>query len=234
MSNRPDFRDLPDFGEIPDPLAHTREAPAPLQPMQVDANSPNRSKTQRRRSAALALSLAWLASHLLVFGVRNDWTSLPPLYVAMQMGLPLVLGVASLIVALRGGRLGLGLSLLLITSLAVLGPLTFWAMAAAAPTPDGAHVSDRSLLGVLICIDITLVWAAFPLVCAALSLKHAFAASSRWRSALIGAACGLVAGGVMNLHCPNVARLHMTLGHGIPVLVAALAGALLMSRVTRA
>ncbi|MGC4089229.1 MAG: NrsF family protein [Polyangiaceae bacterium] len=85
----------------------------------------------------------------------------------------------------------------------------------------------------LVCLDITLAWALVPLACAALSLRHAFPAGSTWRSALVGGASGLLAGGVMNLHCPNVDRLHMSIGHGVPVLVAVVAGALLMGRVAR-
>jgi hypothetical protein len=34
----------------------------------------------------------------------------------------------------------------------------------------------------------------------------------------------LFAGATMNLHCPNVAPAHVLLGHGLPVIVAALLG----------
>jgi len=37
----------------------------------------------------------------------------------------------------------------------------------------------------------------------------------------------------MNLHCPNVDVLHVAIGHGTPVLLAALFGALVLSRSTR-
>jgi hypothetical protein len=38
----------------------------------------------------------------------------------------------------------------------------------------------------------------------------------------------------MNLHCPNVAPLHVLMGHGLPVLVATLLGALVLGYRTRA
>jgi hypothetical protein len=86
----------------------------------------------------------------------------------------------------------------------------------------------------VICLDITLAWVSVPLLLAALTLRSAFPSASRARSALVGAACGLFSGGVMNLHCANVNPEHMVLGHGIPVLVAALVGATLLSRLARA
>jgi hypothetical protein len=84
-----------------------------------------------------------------------------------------------------------------------------------------------------VCLDITLAWAAVPILCAALSLRRAFPSASAWRSALIGSACGLFAGAVMNLHCTNVDRFHMLFGHGIPVLASVLAGGFLMQRLAR-
>ena len=65
-------------------------------------------------------------------------------------------------------------------------------------------------------------------------LPGAFATSVRWRSALVGAAIGLFAGATMNLHCPNVAPLHVLMGHGLPVVVATLLGALVLGYRTRA
>ena len=77
-----------------------------------------------------------------------------------------------------------------------------------------------------LCFDITIAAVAVPLLCAAITLRGAFAAGARWRSALVGAGIGLFAGATMNLHCPNVAPGHMLLGHGLAVVVAAALGAL--------
>lgn len=234
MSQRPNLSDVPDFTDVPDPLA-VRVADQPsVRSVPLDATAPNRASTRRRRLAALALSSAWLAAHLLVFGVRSDFASLPGAYVFVQVGLPWLLALAALALALRAGRFGLGARIGAVAGLAGLGPLAFWAMAAGAPSPHSAAPGDASLLGVLVCLDITLAWIAVPLLAAALCLRCAFPAASSARSALVGAACGLLAGGVMNLHCPNVDRIHMSFGHGIPVLVAVLVGAIIMSRSTRA
>jgi hypothetical protein len=137
-------------------------------------------------------------------------------------------------VALASGKLGLGLRIGLISALALLGPASFCLIAMGAPSPYVVPNGAGALLGVLVCFDITVAWAAIPLLLAALSLRGAFAAGSRLRSTLVGAAAGLFAGGTMNLHCPNVSSLHVLLGHGIPVLIAAVAGALFLTFRARA
>jgi hypothetical protein len=91
-----------------------------------------------------------------------------------------------------------------------------------------------SVVGSVLCFDITLAWVAVPLVAAAAVLRGAFAAGGRFRSALVGAAIGLFVGATMNLHCPNVAPSHMLFGHGVSVVVAALAGAFALAHLTRA
>ena len=87
---------------------------------------------------------------------------------------------------------------------------------------------------ILVCFDLTVVWAAVPLLAAAVVLRGAFAAGARWRSALLGGAVGLFAGATMNLHCPNVAPAHVVIGHGLAVLLAALLGAFALTHRTRA
>jgi hypothetical protein len=65
-------------------------------------------------------------------------------------------------------------------------------------------------------------------------LRRSFAGDATRRSALVGAALGLLSGGAINLHCSNVEPWHMATGHGVPVLLAALLGAFLVVRWTRA
>jgi hypothetical protein len=86
----------------------------------------------------------------------------------------------------------------------------------------------------LLCLDLTLAWAAVPLFCAGLTLRRAFPSGARFRGGLVGAACGLFSGATMNLHCPNVDGAHVMLGHGIPVVMAALVGALVLARWSKA
>jgi hypothetical protein len=220
------------FSEIPDPSS----APEPASPLRLPslAPSPERSRVRKQRLAALTGSVAWLLTHLVFYGVRTDFRGLPALYVAAQILLPFCVAVASLLVALSYGKLGLGAKIGLVSGLAVLGPLAFCLVAFGAPVPYVADSEAASLLGILVCFDITVAWAAVPLLCAGLTLPGAFASGVRWRSALVGAAIGLFAGATMNLHCPNVAPLHVLMGHGLPVIVATILGAVVLGYRSRA
>ena len=105
-------------------------------------------------------------------------------------------------------------------------------IALGAPIPRAPE--PGTLIDTVLCFDITVAWVAVPLLCAAITLRGAFAAGARWRSALVGAGIGLFAGATMNLHCPNVAPAHMLLGHGLAVVVAAAIGALALALRARA
>lgn len=233
MTRRPD----PDldalFSEIPEPGLASDPPRSPIGVPELEA-SPARRLVRSRRLAVLIGSITWLLTHLLVYGIRTDFQGLPPLYVAAQIFLPFFLAGGSLCIALAYGKLGLGLRIGLISGLAVLGPLTFCLIAFGAPAPYAAAPGAASRLGILVCFDITVAWAAVPLLGAAFALPGAFASQVRWRSALVGAAVGLFAGATMNLHCPNVAPLHVLLGHGLPVIVATLVGAFVLGYRTRA
>jgi hypothetical protein len=187
----------------------------------------------QRRTAALIGSVAWVGAHLAVFGIRKDFGTLPFPYVAAQVLLPFALAGLALVVALGRGRLGLGVRIGLVSSFAVLGPASFAVIAAGAPVPGEVATSMATPIGMLFCFDVTLAWAAVPLVLGALTLRGAFAAATRWRSALVGASAGLFAGATINLVCPNLAPLHLLFGHGLPVIVATLGGAFLLALRTR-
>jgi hypothetical protein len=195
--------------------------------------APTRQSTLRHRVLALALSFAWLAAHLAIYGVRSDFATLSFGYVAAEIVLPFVLGLASLVVALQPGRSGLGLGIGVASTLALLAPLLFGLVVSAHPSPRAVPPADTTWIGAVLCFDLTLVWAAVPLVFAALALRHVFPVAVSWRSALVGVASGLFSAGVMNLHCANVARFHMTLGHAVPAIIATVVGAALLSRAAR-
>lgn len=220
------------FGDVPDPLSG---APTPAAHLRLPelAPSPERSEVRKRRVAALIGSVTWVGAHLVVFGIRKDLGQLPFVYVAAQVLLPFALAVAALVIALARGRLGLGARLGLVSSFAVLGPASFVLIAGGTPVPGEVPAGVATVIGMLLCFDLTFAWAAVPLVLCALTLRGAFAAGTRWRSALVGAGAGLFAGATMNLHCPNLAPLHMLFGHGMPVLLATLGGAFLLALRTR-
>jgi hypothetical protein len=218
--------------EIPDPVqAPPGEPPKPPALSQV---APDRAQVRRRRQGALGLSLTWLVCHLAVFGVRQDLQQLPSPYLAAQVGLPLLLSLASLYVATRPGRFGLGLDWMAVAALAVFGPLAFWVVGVVMPPPHAAAKDLHPWLGALACSDIMLAWMFVPLFAAAIAWRGAFAAAAAWRSALIGAAVGLLSGATINLHCQNTHPFHLVIGHGVPVLLGALVGGLVVKRWMRA
>jgi hypothetical protein len=224
----PEFAEL--FGEIPDPVAPARQAPSLALPSLPGA--PTRQLVRSRRVSALVGGLSWLGVHLAVYGIRTDLSELPPVYLGAQILLPVLLATGSLVVALGSGKLGLGLKIGLVSSLALVGPASFCLMAWGAPSPRVPE--PATLVDTVVCFDITVAWVAVPLLCAAITLRGAFAAGARWRSALVGAAIGLFAGATMNLHCPNVAPAHLLVGHGLAVVVAAALGAVLLALRARA
>jgi hypothetical protein len=216
----------PSFNDIPDPLGSTAGDMSPLPALiQRMADVPDREAVQRRRRAALVLSLGWLASHLAVFGVRHDLRDLPPAYLASHLGAPLLLALASLYVATRPGRWGLGPPRLWVAALALGGPLSFWVLGAITPSPRPSLPDAEPWLGALVCSDLMLVWMSVPLFAAAVALRRAFAATALWRSALVGAAVGLLSGASINLHCAKVEPFHLVIGHGVPIALGSLLGA---------
>jgi hypothetical protein len=216
------------FAEIADPLA-LREAELPGLRLPELAPSPERAVVRKRRAAALVGSAAWLAVLLAVLGIRHDLPQLPLFYTSAQLILPPVLAVVALMVALGAGKRGLGVKVGLVSALAILGPASFAVIALAAPVPGAVPAGVATLPGILFCFEIAVACTSLPLMFAALTLRGAFPAAARWRSALVGAGTGLFAGATMNLICPNVAPLHLLFGHGLPVIIATLAGALVLS-----
>ena len=233
MSSRDDAEQLSDFSDIPDPLEQSISAPVSRAPTALPPEAPVRSIVQQRRLSALLLSIAWLGAHLAVYGVRADLTSLPPLYAATQILVPFAFGVAALAVATSSGPFGLGASISAVITLSVLGPASFLLIALGAPEPQPPPGSGNFWLGAFVCFDITLAWAAVPLLAAALALRKTYPVAAGWRAALVGASSGLFSGAVMNLHCPSVDRFHIALGHGIPVLAATIVGAIFVSKWVR-
>jgi hypothetical protein len=218
------------LGEIPDAAALGAR---PLPRLQALPQAPARAATQRRKRVALGASALWLGANLVLFGLRKDLGALTSPYLEAEVLVPCVLAATCLAIALATGRLGLGVKRGLVAALALLGPASFCVLAAVTPIPEGHAPGSSSLAAMLVCLSLTLVWAALPLVLAAATLRGAFPVASRWRGGLVGAAAGLFAGTTINLHCSNVAHVHLLMGHGIPVLAATLLGALVVSHFAR-
>ena len=219
-----EFHDIPDFldGGVP-PERGADRLPAKKTP-------PTRAQLRASRRRAAAVSVAWFAVQLAAFGVRPDFAELPGSYLAVMIAAPLAAGLLVLMASLHPGRFGLGLRTPLIVALSFLAPAAFIVAALVMPPPAaGVH----GLMPGLFCLNAILAWTLLPMVAAALVLRRAFASGAVYRSVMVGGGVGLVAGALFAVHCPITEHLHVALGHGGAVAVAALAGGLLLARVTR-
>lgn len=214
-----------DFGDIPDPLHADpqRRAPDPPPPPPAPAEpSPTRAEGSRRRLAAIALSVAWIAGFVIVIlGVRPDLAQLPVILqlVAWTIALPIGLSVALLprasgfppgVVAVRATLVAI---VVLFVGLALL--------------PVSGLEADPTVATVGVCLSFALLLALAPLTGAVVVLRSAFINAPILRGALVGAVCGLAGSVGIHAHCPVVTASHVLLAHGLPVAVLAALGALL-------
>lgn len=211
------LRAIPDL-DVPD------SSPVGPAPVVATVVADTRVNYRRRRLIAITLSCAWMAGHVWMYGVRADLPRLPAWYLLAQIFLPLGLAALAAFAAFASGKAGLGLKLPLLRSLAIAAPLVFTLTAMSAPFELDADFGAKFWLDALICFDITVAWTAIPLLAAIVGVRRAFPTAPAWRSALVGAACGLFSGATMNLHCPNADSLHMAIGHGLPVFIATVLG----------
>jgi hypothetical protein len=84
------------------------------------------------------------------------------------------------------------------------------------------------------CLSLGLAVSVPLLLVALWSLRHAWVSAAGWRGASLGAASGLVAVFALTLHCSSDFGGHIAIGHGAPLVLATLAGALLGLRWARA
>ncbi len=223
--------ELAKFRDVPDPLSGvTAEPPVNVR---LPARRPTRSELSRVRRVALGVGVAWLGAELLVAGVRSDAAQVPLGYWVALGALPLVAGVICVVAALSGGRLGLGLRVTLLASLALVAPALYAACGYVLSPPHPSAELGNFEHGVL-CMNIALAWTLLPLIAAGLGLRRAFAGNAVVRSAVLGAGAGLIVSVTSTLRCPLAGAWHVALSHGGAVVLTALLGAVLLSRVTRA
>lgn len=197
--------------------------------------TPDRRTHRLRRAQALTLAGTWLGAHVLVHGVRNDLAELPGTYAITQIVLPVGLALASLFVALRRGRMGLGVSRAVLRALGIGGPTVFTLVALSAQAlPSSADSGGNFWPEALVCLDFMFTLVAVPLLVSVWALWGAFPTQAKWRSALVGAGCALLSGATLNLHCASGCAMHLFIGHGIPVVLASVIGGLLVTRWTQA
>jgi len=221
-----EFHDIPDFlGDASLPPGKRLGTPLP-----AGGAPPTRAELRRRRARALTASGAWFFVQLAAFGVRPGLLDLPADYLVALIVTPLAAGLLAVVASVHPGRLGLGLRTPLLVALALLAPSSFVLVALATPLP--ANAPGVAAPG-MFCANAIMGWSVLPLVLSALVLRRSFVSGAAYRSALLGGGIGLVSGALFALHCPDVDRIHVALGHGAAIAFAGLAGGLVIARFTR-
>jgi len=145
---------------------------------------------------------------------------------------PVVAGLLCVAAGASPGRMGLGVRVGVLATLALVLPLVFTlsGYALSPPYPDAPLGEFKH--GVF-CFDIAIAWTVVPLVAAGLALRSRFVTRAPWRSALVGAGAGLIVAATSFLRCPVSGAWHVALSHGGAVVASALLGAFLLARATR-
>ena len=224
--------DLKQLAEIGDPFAD--DASAPIRPMDRRApvgHSPTRPRMRALRWVALAAALSFDAAWLVFHERRPDLASAAPAGLALGIAIPLGVAVIALAAAVRSGPRGLGVPAGRIAALALGAPVLFAVATLVAAPADGGHpLFWRHAVG---CMTVTAFLALGPMALGLWAFRHAFAAAAGWRTAAIGLAAGALSAATMSLACPITAAAHVIVGHGLVMVVGALAGALLAPALAR-
>jgi hypothetical protein len=219
--------DLKQLADIGDPFAEDARAPVrPMDPARAPrGRSPTRSRMRVLRGVALAAALFYDASWLLFHERRGDLTQQPPAGLALGIAIPLAAASVALAGAVRRGPRGLGAPATRLAALAIGAPVLFaLGTLLAAPPETGDPLFWRHAAG---CMAVTGLLALGPLALGLWAFRHAFAAAAGWRTAAVGVAAGGLAAATMSLACPITTAAHVIVGHGLMMLIAGLAGALL-------
>jgi len=191
------------------------------------AHAPTSGLSPRSRALTSALVVIALIAGGLAL-IRPDLAQLPcvPL-LSVTFGVGL-LGVSTLLVALAPGRRGLGASVTWLVALATLtAPLYAMVtlLAALGTRPEIPAVPG--------CFSMSLGFAAIALTGLTWALRRSVPAAPVARGALLGANAGAWAGLIIHLHCPCGDRLHILVGHVVPIAIFAVVGAVLTPRFLR-
>jgi hypothetical protein len=210
------------FGDIPDPAEgrargsqNARTVPAPTEP--------SLTRAARRRWAVFAalVAVAWVLTITLRSGVRGDIG-------ASDVGLKGVawafLACGGLAFALVPGKKGLPRGIRLLQVLVVALPV-FYAIIACASS-KAAFLAALGDSAILPCLGLSIVLALGPLLLAGVVFSRTFLSAAGWHGAALGSSVALLGSIGVHAHCPVDAALHVIIGHGVPIAVGALFGAI--------
>jgi hypothetical protein len=203
----------------------------------IDSPSPIESRTSKRISLvlvavpALSALVVAIASYLAygrpAAGLELGVHSIERLW--LTLGVFGALTLAATYLALAQGRNGFGAMAPVLTTIACLIAPLYTILIA----PEPLHASGTALEATQIspwggrCLIVASIVIALALMGFLFALRRAVPVSARLRGAALGAAAGAWAGLALMFFCPAADRLHLLVGHSLPVFAATLLGALL-------
>ncbi len=220
-----------DLARVPDPFAREDSSAVPAMRAPPKFASPPRARRRALIAGATGAALLYEGAGLAFFKMRPDLGTTSSGLVALELALPLVVGLVAFAAAARRGPLGLGEPTARLASW-VTGALVVFAVATLAAFPgeivDGAFWSRTKT-----CILVTTALGAGPLLLATWALRNTFAAAAPWRTAAVGVFSGALAAATIALVCPDGGALHVLIGHGAMMLVLGVLAAAVVSRAAR-
>jgi hypothetical protein len=223
--------DLDRLADVPDPLAGLDDAPMP--PLRaMGAPSPTRSHVASVRTAAFLAALLYEVAWIAIMNKRDDLRTLAPLTLFMEVSIPVGAAVLALVAATATGSRGLGESKARLATLSLLAPAVFVAATVLLATmmPTGEEDTGSFWLHCLRCFGWTSLYAAGPFVLAGWAFQRSFVVAPSWRTAALAIACGASGAATMVFVCSVGTPAHVLIGHGGPMFVGAIVGALVGRR----
>jgi hypothetical protein len=196
-----------------------------------DVPAPTRAQTTRARAWLFGCGIAGaLAIFFLEGGVRL--TSRPPSLAALtSLGTAMIAGTGIWLLFTRGRSvLGRPIAGLALTAIAASIAFVAWRYGVSALLGDTGRWPGRP--GVR-CLALSVATGALPLLAALLSWRRTVPVSPLATGAAFGAGAGLGSALLVDLWCPVSYVPHLLFGHLLPIVVLALLGAVLGSRLLR-
>jgi hypothetical protein len=181
-----------------------------------------------RARAVVSIVAVLAAISLGIALMRPDLSALPVgSLVAVTLGVA-VLATVTLVVALTPGSRGLGASVTTLAAFATITAPLYAVITMAASlglAEDGPRVRG--------CFSMSLAIASIALAGMTFALRRSVPVASVARGALLGACAGAWAGLAIHLHCPCGDRMHILIGHAVPIAIFSVVGAVVSPRFLR-
>jgi hypothetical protein len=226
----------------PAPPLRSAAPPAPPQLRAAIAAEVARSPGRRwsiQVRVALASLVPWAVTIVWCLGnLRRDMPQLPMGPVVLSTGATLLLALVALRIASTPAHGGLGARVEALAAVAVAAAPIYALATASAPlaapgaTPFAGDTGEM-LRGAMTCAQYELGLSLLSFVALLIALRRSVPTAATARGAALGAAAGAWGGIALHLHCTSSDRMHLLIGHALPIGVLACVGALLAPRLLR-